>query len=124
MSGFNYAGAAATAQRIITRFGAAATLTRRAASPDYDPDTATADPAPTTDTVQAVVFPYQDRFDATVRQGDEQALVGAVGLSEPREGDALTTADGVTRQVIRTKNVGPAGVWVVFELHLRGASGT
>lgn len=119
---FNYAKTAATADRLIKRFGKTATLRRTLADPStYNPATGVvAQPVETQTTCSAVVIPYGDKLiDGTlIRQGDKQAFVAVVNVSEPKAGDFLLW-EGVSYTVMNSKTLAPAGVNVIYELQVR-----
>lgn len=115
---FDYVATRATATRLLTKFGAATTLTHVAPGA-YDPATGASVPIETAETAQACVFPYGDKFiDGTLIQAkDQQAFVSAEG-TEPKPGSVLLW-EGKKLSVVRAKNLGPAGVMVLFELQVR-----
>ncbi len=119
---FNYAKTAATADRLIGRFGASATFQQITVGA-YDPNTGTAGNTVTSVPVQAVVLPYGQRFidGATILQGDLQAFLSVVGVSVPKAGDQLLW-QGKTYQIISVKDTAPAGLSVIYELQVRGAA--
>lgn len=118
MSQFNYPATAATATRLLQRFGAAATV-KRVSGSAYDPDTGTMTPTYTSLPSTAAVFDYAQKYiDGTlILQGDKQAYC-APGVA-PVQGDQFDW-QGVTYTVIAVKPVSPAGVPVLFEAQLRG----
>jgi hypothetical protein len=117
-----YSRALATVERLIRKYGAETTLTTPAATaPTYDTATGVSTPAsPTVDTVQAVVFPYEDKYiDGTlILVGDEQAYISAQGISEPKPGSVLVWRSK-SYTTVRAKVLGPAGVNVLYELQVR-----
>ncbi|MGA0608832.1 hypothetical protein [Caldimonas sp. KR1-144] len=119
MTAFNYAATAQTAQRLLQRFGAQTTLTRPG-TPTYDPETGETTATPVVDSCTAAVFPYGDKYvDGTqILATDRQAYIAAVGLTEPKPGDVLLWGgSGLT--VIKTKNIAPAGLPVLYEAQVR-----
>ena len=118
MSQFNYVGTAATATRLLQRFGAAATLKRQTAGA-YNPTAGTSTPSVAELATTAAVFAYPQKYvDGTlIRQGDQQAFC-APGV-EPKQGDVMAW-QGTDYQVVMVKPVSPAGVAVLFEAQLRG----
>lgn len=118
---FNYTATAATADRLLKRFGASAQVTRNTPGA-YDPVTGTVSVTTTTQTVTAAVFDYdQSYIDGTrIQQGDRRAFVSAVGIWAPKQGDVLAW-DGADLAVIAVKPLKPAGLAVLFELQVRGA---
>lgn len=117
MSGFNYPATAETAARLLTRFGAAATLVRTTTGA-YDPATGQASVTIANLATTAAVFAYDQKYiDGTlILQGDQLAYC-APGV-EPKQGDSFVWA-GVTHTVIAVKPTSPAGVPVLFEAQLR-----
>ena len=79
-----------------------------------------AQPVETQTTCSAVVTPYGDKLiDGTlIRQGDKQAFVAVVNVSEPKAGDFLLW-EGVSYTVMNSKTLAPAGVNVIYELRVR-----
>lgn len=118
MTTFAYPATAATATRLLKRFGADCTI-KRVTGSEYDTATATMvptyDPLPST----AAVFDYAQKYiDGTlILQGDKQAYC-APDVA-PVQGDQFDW-QGVTYTVIAVKPVSPAGVPVLFEAQLRG----
>jgi len=118
MAGFNYPGIAATATRLLQRFGAACTVKRLTGSV-YDPATSTNVPTYAETASTAAVFAYEQKYiDGTlIRQGDQRAFC-APG-AEVRQGDKLVW-QGKTFEVVASKPVSPAGVPVLYEAQIRG----
>lgn len=116
---FNYAATAATATRLLQRFGASATLKRQTAG-EYDPVTGTTPDATTTElATTAAVFAYDQKYiDGTlILQGDQRAYI--VPANEPKQGDLLAW-QGRDWSIVAVKPISPAGVPVVYEAQLRG----
>lgn len=118
MTAFAYPNTAATATRLLQRFGAACTIKRETGT-DYDPASGTT--VPTYDSLPstAVVFAMPQKYiDGTlILQGDQQAFCAPA--VEPKQGDAFDW-QGKTYAIISVKPVSPAGVPVLFEAQLRG----
>jgi hypothetical protein len=115
---FNYPNTAATATRLLQRFGAACAIKRR--GPEvYDPATGATAPSYTSLPTTATVFAMPQKYiDGTlILQGDQQAFCAPA--VEPKQGDAFDW-QGKTYAVISVKPVSPAGVPVLFEAQLRG----
>ena len=115
---FDYAKTAATALRLLTRFGAAATLKREVVG-DYDPDTGTSPVTTTSLATTACVFDYDAEYiDGTlILAGDKQAYLASAPV--PKQGDKLAW-QGADYTVIAAKAVAPAGVAVLYEVQIRG----
>ncbi|MDR2213952.1 MAG: hypothetical protein LBE21_10060 [Pseudomonadales bacterium] len=119
---FNYAKTAATAARLIGRFGAAATLRRNSGS-QYDPSTGTAVPswAEYPCTVAEVNYEAKD-IDGTLIQASDRRLLVAPDVSQaPRTGDVFRLASGAEVTVINVKATAPAGKTVLYDVQVRGA---
>lgn len=116
---FDYAKLARTVLRVLRKFGAETTLTNPG-SATYDDAAASTTATPSATTVQAAVFPYEDRYvDGTlILATDLQAFVATPGVAEPKPGHVLAW-QGRNLSVIKTKNLGPAGVFVLYELQVR-----
>lgn len=125
MTAFNYPATAATATRLLKRFGADATV-KRVSGSAYDPDTGTMTPTYTSLPTTAAVFDFDQKYiDGTlILQGDKQAYC-APGVAVV-QGDQfdwpvnVPDVPTVTYTVIAVKPVSPAGVPVLFEAQLRG----
>jgi hypothetical protein len=120
VTGFDYAKTAATAARLLLKFGRAVTLTRVTPGA-YDPATG----APGTGTTAthagtAALFEYQQKdIDGThIRMGDQRAYI-APGLAvTPQTGDTLTIGSDVW-SVIASRPLSPAGIVVLHEAQVR-----
>jgi len=115
---FPYTRTAATASRLIERFGAVAVL-KHLGDATYDPATSTATPAVTQHPTVAVVVDYDHRqIDGTlIRQGDRRAYMDA--SVAPRQGDVLAW-QGADLQIVAVRPLSPAGTAVLYEAQLRG----
>lgn len=115
---FDYANTAATALRLLQRFGASATIKRETAGA-YDPETGSNTVTSTTLATTACVFDYPQKYvDGTlIKQGDKQAYLASTQL--PAHGDKLTWA-GLDYTVVNFKAIAPAGTAVLYEAQIRG----
>lgn len=118
MTAFSYPTTAATAARLLERFGAAATLKRQSGTA-YDPATGTSTQTYTSYATTAAVFDYDQKYiDGTlIKAGDKQAYCAPAVT--PEQGDRFTW-NGVDYSVIAVKPTSPAGVPVLYEAQLRG----
>ena len=110
----------ATVQRLLLKYGLDTTLTTPGEG-SYNTATATATPpTPTTDSVLAVVFPYEDKYvDGTlILSTDQQAFISAQNVDEPKPGSVLLWK-GKNLTAIRVKTLGPAGINMLYELQVR-----
>lgn len=115
---FNYPATAATATRLLQRFGASCVLKRQTAGA-YSPSTGSATPSTASLATTAAVFAYDQKYiDGTlIKQGDQRAyLAPAVA---PAQGDKLTW-DGRDYAIVAVKPISPAGTPVLYEAQIRG----
>lgn len=114
---FNYSATAATATRLLARFGAACILHRLSVGA-YNPATGANATTYSDIVTSAAVFAYDQQYiDGTlIRQGDQLAYCAPA--TEPKQGDQLTW-QGVKYTVVAAKPVSPAGVPVLFEAQIR-----
>lgn len=120
---FDYAKTAATALRLLTKFGQDVVLTREATGA-YDPALSAAPATVTTETRKAAMFDY-DRInfgetlqDGTrIQAGDRRCLMGADG-SAPTTFDSVT-AGGVKYPIKVVKTLSPAGTPVLYDMLIR-----
>lgn len=120
---FNYARAQATALRLLTNFGADATLTKRVQGA-YDPSTGTSTVTETPYTVKAVILNYT-RLE-TGKMNDTGTLVEAndrkmfiQSLTVAPQPDDTIAFDGVTYRIVNIKTLDPAGTTVLQECQVR-----
>ena len=94
MSQFNYPATAATATRLLQRFGAACTI-KHPTGTAYDPDTGTMTPTVTSTPSTAAVFDFAQKYvDGTlILQGDKQAYC-APGVAVA-QGDVVPPLDSL-----------------------------
>ena len=118
MSGFDYAKSAATALRLIQRFGAAAQVVAKATA--YDPATGTnTGTESSADCSACVIDAEKSSIDGTlVLAGHRVALVAAVGLAEPKVGAKLMW-QGAPLVISVVKTLAPSGVLVLYELQVK-----
>ncbi|HEY1138778.1 MAG TPA: hypothetical protein VGE88_01030 [Lysobacter sp.] len=118
MTAFDYAATAATATRLLQRFGAAATI-KRTTTGEYDPELGEAPVTVTQLATTAAVFAYDQKFiDGTlVLQGDQRAYLAPA--QQPKQGDTLTW-QGADLAIVAVKPISPAGVPVLYEAQVRG----
>lgn len=114
---FDYTRSRATAERLIAKFGAAATLTRKTVTGEgYDPSISTTDHAVT---AVAVAYEVGEIDGVRVLASDRKVLVSTKGLEvEPQPGDVLTIS-GAAHAVVSVKPLAPGGVVVMWEAQAR-----
>ena len=120
---FDYTRMAATAGRLLERYGRKAYL-RRTHAGTYNPATGTSPNVIASHQVTAAFFDYDQRdIDGTaIRAGDQRVLM-APSAPEPKTGDAIVLPPiqdpkGVY-SVVSVKQVKPALVPVLYELQVR-----
>jgi hypothetical protein len=139
MASFDYTPFVTVAQRVITDFGAAATLTHKVAGTynpstsqaaatlthkvagTYNPSTSQAAANPTVQDVKAVAFPYPEKLiDGTmILTGDKQVFLAPSGVTpDPRPADKFTQF-GISYDILDVKIYNPGGVTVLYELQVR-----
>lgn len=125
MSAF-YDRMAATALRMIERFGLAATLSEVTPG-EYDPVTGVETGGTTlTQTGQLILLEYTsaeagiiNASGSLVQQGDKKIMLAAKGLAWPPTTTTTILADGLTWTIVNVKSTNPAGTPLVYELHGR-----
>ena len=121
MTKFNYARTASSAVKLLTKFGAAATLRRKTGESQYDPVTATVAPSwvELPCTVAMVNYSIKD-IDGTLIQASDRRLLVAPDVKEaPQTGDVFVV-NGVELTVIRSTPTAPAGKVVLYDVQVRG----
>ena len=125
MSAF-YDRMAATALRLIERFGLTATLSEVTPG-EYDPVTGVETGGATlTQTGQLILLDYTvqeagiiNAAGSLVQQGDKKIMLAAKGLTWPPTLATTILADGLTWTIVNVKSTNPAGTPLVYELHGR-----
>ncbi|MFI8643884.1 hypothetical protein ACIGJK_03645 [Pseudomonas iridis] len=125
MSAF-YDRMAATALRLIERFGLTATLSEVTPG-EYDPVTGVETGGATlTQTGQLILLDYTTQeagiinaAGSLVQQGDKKIMLAAKGLEWPPTMTTTVLADGLTWTIVNIKSTNPAGTPLVYELHGR-----
>lgn len=114
---FNYPATAATATRLLERFGAAAVLVRTTTGA-YDPATGSNTVTVANLATTAAVFAYDQKYiDGTLILAGDQLAYCAPGVT-PKQGDSLAW-NSKTYTVIAVKPTSPAGVPVLYEAQIR-----
>jgi len=113
-----YTRAAATALRLLTKYGQPVTLVRQTSGP-YDPTTGTSPVTTTTYAGYAAVFAYPAaEVDGTmIQRGDKRAYLTLTGAT-PLPSDAFTIA-GVTHAIVNVEALDPGGLVVMYTLQVR-----
>ena len=119
---FNYALSAATALRLIARFGRTIQYVPIIEG-EYDPTTGMMTTTETPTNVMACDFDFEDKSggqgyqDGLVQAGDRYALV-APTIAQINTSDKLII-DGVKWSIISVKRLAPAGITVLWNCHIR-----
>lgn len=128
MSAFDYAATASEAGTILDEFGMAVTLSRPSTSAaTYDVTTGVSTPvSAATYAGRGALFDYAqtDMNASMVKEGDQRCLMSVYqtdgsAMPEPNTGD-LIVAGSTSYRVQRAGKISPAGILVLFDLHLRG----
>ncbi|MNR37518.1 hypothetical protein D3C85_1555430 [compost metagenome] len=119
MTAFDYARAAAMAERLIRKFGALGAIRRQTpgSGPSYDPG----EPIITDHPAHIVLTDYSNReIDGQrILATDRKALVEpAIGI-EPTTSDLLVTADGATLTIVNVDLLRPATTTVLYMIQAR-----
>lgn len=124
MAKFNYARPAATALRMLKRYGAPVTL-RRPGTGEYDPGTGTVDSEPTDYLGTGAKFGYEQRnIDGTkILQGDQQVYLAVQqdngqAMPRPKAGDLVLVGTEAWR-VVTAEAIEPASVPVLYIVQVR-----
>lgn len=117
-----YQRAAATARRLLDKFGASGAITRTTAGGGYDPATGGTGGGGGGESVQActaAVVSYDAKeIDGTnIRAGDARVLIAPTAT--PIAGDVIEVA-GRRLVVINVNTVAPAGLVVLHDVQARG----
>jgi hypothetical protein len=119
---FDYAAKRDLSDRLITKFGAVASLRRNVASgPSWAP---TLTPTDYATLAVKVEFTFTQMQGGNVLATDERWLVAAgplnaLGLLSVQPNDLVVLTDGVERPVLIAKPVAPAGLVVMYDCHIR-----
>lgn len=120
MSSYDYNKAAATAARMLARFGQPVTVTRSTPG-GYDPETGTNGAGSTqTWAPMGVKLDYAQReIDGTnIRAGDQRVYMSAFSGLDPQTGDTVTIGAEAWR-VVTSRTLAPAGVAVLLDVQVR-----
>lgn len=117
---FDYAATAATAARLLGKFGATVTVTRTTPGA-RNPDTGTTGAGSTqTWTPKGVKLDYSAReIDGTqILAGDQRVYMSAIASLDPKPSDVVTLGSEAWR-VVRSRTLSPAGVVVLLDVQVR-----
>lgn len=119
MAKFDYSRPAATAKRLLERFGRGGLLSRSVPG-GYDPVTGPTDPVDLQSACTVALLEFDNRqIDGQLIQaGDRRALIAPDVGFEPVAGDALTVGSEAV-QVVKNRPVSPAGVVVLHDCIVR-----
>jgi hypothetical protein len=105
---------------MLAKYGQPVTVTIVSPNPVYDPTTSTNVNPATNYPAFGAIFDLNDHEvnGTLVQVGDKRIYVSAVGVPDVTLNDTVTVA-GVTYRVINPNTIGPAGVAVLYNLHVR-----
>ena len=119
MAKFDYSRPAATAKRLLDRFGRDGSLSRATETGEYDPVTGPVQGVITSAcTVALLEFDNRQIDGQLILVGDRRALIAPDVGFEPVAGDALTVGSEVL-QVVKNRPVSPSGVVVLHDCIVR-----
>jgi len=115
---FNYSKAAATATKLLAKFGRTVTHTIRTTG-SYDPATGAVTITETTQSATAALFDYGTKdIDGTlIQMGDKRALIAPL-TTMPKPDDTLTVGT-VVWTIKQVNELNPAGTTVMYEAQVR-----
>ena len=118
---FDYSRPAATAKRLLDRFGREGSLSRSVPG-GYDPMTGPTDPVDLQSACTVALLEFDNRqIDGElILVGDRRALIAPDVSFEPQAGDSLTVGSEVL-QVVKNRPVSPAGVVVLHDCVVRAS---
>lgn len=120
MSTVDYAAKAATALRLLTRFGQSVTRTVKTVSDAYDPATSASTITETSTTRTGALLNYGKGIEYVrgmqVMQRDKRLLLDASGAADISD---TYTVSGVEYAVQSLEDINPAGTVVMYDLHVR-----
>lgn len=116
----NYTNLAATAQRLITKFGMNCTVVRETAA-TYNPVTNAQTRTEASSTVKGVRLEFgHSRVDGeAIKQGDLRCFLEAVDLTFVPQKDDHVTFGSVKYNIERVMEISPGGTPVYYDLQLR-----
>ena len=124
MVAFDYAAKAATALRLLTKYGQAVTL-RVSGAAVYDPNTQTSTPVQTDYPRIGAVFDYTFQHAGETLQNGTMAMASdrqcwlSSGTIKPPVSSQIVLADGSLWTIADVKATDPSGVAVVYECRIR-----
>ncbi len=119
MTNFDYARAAAMAERLIRKFGAPGAIRRETpgSGPSYDPGEPTIDNHPAH--IVLTAFTNREIDGQRILATDRKALVEPSFGIEPKTTDLLIAPDGVILTIVNVDLIRPATTTVLYKLQVR-----
>lgn len=119
MPAFDYARAAATAERLIRQFGATGAIRRETPGdgPSYDPGEPSITDYPAVMVITA--FSAREIDGSRILSSDRKALVEPAPGVEPTTSDLLVTPDGATLTIVNVEVLRPATTTILWKLQVR-----
>lgn len=121
MSSFDYTKSAATATRLIGRFGAVGAIRRSATTGGnaWDPSSGTTTTTDYPATMVVTDYAQKDVNGTVILATDKKVLVAPGVAVVPGVTDTLVTPDGATLNIVNVNPLKPAGTVVMYEIQAR-----
>ncbi len=119
MAGFDYGKSAATAERLLAKFGQRGAIRVQGERSDWDDGPAAVTDHPCTMAVLPIDLQSTgyDVAGTLIKAGDVKVLVSTVGLTiRPTTVNSIVTAKGEVYSIVRVIALEPAGVPVIFDI--------
>lgn len=115
-----YDRAAATAERLLKRYGAPMAL-KRTVEGDYDPSTGSSSSVTQEHAATGVMLEYEQRDvdGSLIQQGDQRVYLSPDLAVTPETGDTLSL-NGSLFTVVVSRALAPAGKVVLHDVQVRG----
>ena len=117
MAGFDYGKSAATAERLLSKFGQRGAIRVQGERSDWDDG-----PAAVTDhpcTLAEMEYETSEIDGTLILANDSRYLVSAIGLTVAPSADAQIVVQGQAMEIVRAKPLAPAGVVVMWTVQAR-----
>jgi len=121
VSSFDYTKSAATATRLIGRFGAVGAIRRSATTGGnaWDPSSGTTTTTDYPATMVVTDYAQKDVNGTVILATDKKVLVAPGVAVVPGVTDTLVTPDGATLNIVNVNPLKPAGTVVMYEIQAR-----
>jgi len=121
VSSFNYARTAATATRLLTRFGAIGAVRRSATTGGnaWDPSSGTTTTTDYPATMVVTTYTASEVKGTAILATDKKVLMAPGVAVVPGVTDTLVTPDGATLNIVNVNPIKPASTLVMYEIQAR-----